>query len=293
MTKARCGAIYRALDAISSRPWGTKPLAYRLSFDLSRANQRRTLALGCASSSGGHPNAVPPSGCELVRLELRCANACASRGLARDQGRPPHPHRRAYGIGQDACGLSGCDRRPGSTGSRGRAPRCDAGRLRVAAQGAVERHSSQSRGAAGRHPGATAPERARGCRNPHLGQNGRHARSRARPDAPPSAAHPGDDAGIALRFARLGVRARDAQDRAVGDRRRNPRCRAEQARRASRLVAGEARGAVRRPPAAHWPLRHAKSDSFGCRISWPAPPRTASQPRRLRSSTRDISVGAI
>ena len=118
----------------------------------------------------------------------------------------------------------------------------------------------QSRGAAGRHPGAAAPERACRCRHPHLGQNGRHARRRARADAPPPAAHSGDDAGIALRSARLAVRARDAGERPLGDRRRNPRGRAEQARRPSRFVAGEARGFVRRPPAAHRPLGHAEPD---------------------------------
>ena len=221
------------------------------------------------------------------------ANPRASRSVAGDQGRPPHPHRRADRIGQDASGVSCGDRRPGATGSRRPARGCDASHLRLAPQGVIERHPSQPRSASGWDPRATAPERARRRRNPHLGQNGRHAPCRARPDAPPPAAHPGDDAGIALRSARLGIRARDARERPVGDRRRNPRRRTEQARRPSRLVAGEAGGALRRPPAAHRPLGHAESDSIPSPISSLARRPTARPPRRSRSSTRGISAGAI
>ena len=72
--------------------------------------------------------------------------------MAADQGRPPHADRRADRLRQDAGRLPGGDRRPGAAGPRGRARRRDAGRLRLAAQGAVERHPAQPRSAARRHP---------------------------------------------------------------------------------------------------------------------------------------------
>ena len=77
---------------------------------------------------------------------------------------------------------------------------------------------------------------------------------------PPAAAHPRDHAGIALRPPRLGIRPQDAGDDPLGDRRRDPRDRAEQARRPSRLVARAPLGALRRQAPAHRPLGDAEPD---------------------------------
>ena len=96
--------------------------------------------------------------------------------------------------------------------------------------------------------------------DPHLGQDGRHRRVRAGAHASPAAAHRRDHAGIALRPARLGIRPQDAGDDPLGDRRRDPRDRAEQARRPSRLVARAPLGALRRPAPAHRPLGDAEPD---------------------------------
>ena len=74
------------------------------------------------------------------------------------KARSPHPHRSADRLGQDARRLPGGDRRTGAAGSRRAADRRNARRLRFPAQGAVERHPSQPRGPAGRHPGTAAPE---------------------------------------------------------------------------------------------------------------------------------------
>ena len=149
------------------------------------ARPGRRSALPCAPVPAELPLAVPPGGRELVRHELRRADSGSSRSLAGNQGWPPHPHRSADRLGQDARGLPGGDRRTGAAGSRRAADRRNARRLRFPAQGAVERHPSQPRGPAGRHPGTAPPERASRGRNPHLGQDGRHAVGRARADAPP------------------------------------------------------------------------------------------------------------
>ena len=107
-----------------------------------------------------------------------------------------------------------------------------------------------------------APRPAR-CRDQRLGPHRRHDLDRAGEDAPPRAAYPRHHAGIALRAARLGIGPQDAGDDALGDRRRDPRRRAEQARRASGAVARTARGALRRQAAAHRPLRDAEPDRRG------------------------------
>ena len=101
--------------------------------------------------------------------------------MAGDPGRPQRAHRGADRLGQDAGRLSRGDRRAGAPGRRGRTARRDADRLRLAAEGALERHPQESRGAARRHPRGVARARPAGCRNPHLGAHRRHAAGRARP----------------------------------------------------------------------------------------------------------------
>ena len=220
----------------------------------------------------------------MVRRDIRRADRCPGGSLARNQGRPPHADRGADRLRQDARRLPCGDRRSDPARSRRTSDRRDPGGLRLAAQGAVERHSSQPRGAAGRHPGKASADRPARRRDPHLGAHGRYARRRTRADAPPPAAHPGDDAGIALRPAWLRVRAQDAGDHALGDRRRNPRGRAEQARRASRPVARTPWRALRRPVAAHRPLRDAKPDQRGC--SFPCRRRVRRRTGRRASGHR-------
>ena len=75
---------------------------------------------------------------------------------------------------------------------------------------------------------------------------------------------------------------------AHGDRRRNPRHGAEQARRASGAVAGAAGRPVRRQAGAHRPVGDAEPDRGRSRICWAAPPTS----RRARSSIPAISARA-
>ena len=176
---------------------------------------------------------------------------------------------------------------------RRRARRRDAGRLRLAAQGAVERHPAQPRGAARRHPrascgGAACPtsRSAPGCA-PATRPPAERDRMRRRP---PHILVTTPESLYILLGSESGRKmlATDAH----GDRRRNPRHGAEQARRASRAVARTARGAVRRPAAAHRPVGDAEADRRRSRISWSAPRRTDARPRRSRSSTPAISARA-
>ncbi len=83
-----------------------------------------------------------------------------------------------------------------------------------------------------------------------------------------AAAHRGDDAGVALHPARVGVRPEDARHDTYGHRRRNPRHRGHEARLASRAVA---RAAWMRSPVAAsraWGFRPRRSRSRKSRNSW-------------------------
>ena len=103
---------------------------------------------------------------------------------------------------------------------------------------------------------------------------------RARADAPAAAAYPRDDAGIALRSARLGVRPQDAGDSPHGDRRRNPCDRPEQARRPPDACPsnGSPPSAATSCCASACPPRKIRSAPL--RIFWSAPLRTAHRPPR-------------
>ena len=180
---------------------------------------------------------------------------------------PPHADCRADRLGQDARGVPCGDRRTGAPGARRTSDRRDPGGLRLAAEGAVERHSPQSGGAARRASGRTPPERGCPMSRSAPGCGPATRRRRARAHAPAAAAYPGDDAGIALRPARLGIGPQDAGDRPLGDRRRNPCDRAEQARRPSRALARAPRRPLRRPVAAHRPFGHAKPGQRRCAFS--------------------------
>ena len=164
------------------------------------------------------------------------------------QARPARADRGADRLGQDAGGVPRGDRRAGArralaAAAAGRDP----GRLRLAAQGAVQRHPAQPGGAAGRHPRGAAARRAcpTSTSAPGCAPATRRTAS-ATAHAQAAAAHPRHHAGVALHPARLGVGPRDARDHAHRDRRRDPRAGAEQARRAPRAVARAAGRAVRR-----------------------------------------------
>ena len=163
-------------------------------------------------------------------------------GLAGDRGRAAGADRRPDRFRQDARRVSRRDRRARQAGARGPPRRRDADRLRLAAEGALERHPAQSRS---RRSPASAPSCARmglpEVEIRSLRAHRRHAAARARRDAPPPAAHHRHHPGIALHPARLAIRPRDAGDDAHRDRRRDPRGGGEQARRASRAVARAAR----------------------------------------------------
>ena len=78
--------------------------------------------------------------------------------MAGDPGGPAYADRGADRIGQDARRLSRGDRCPGAAGTRRPAAGRDPGRLRLAAEGALERHPAQPRSAARRDPrGAASP----------------------------------------------------------------------------------------------------------------------------------------
>ena len=211
-------------------------------------------------------------------------------------------------IRQDARGLPRGHRRAGAPGARARAQGRNPDRLRLAAQGAVERHQVQPRSAARRHPRGAAGAGLARRRYPHLGAHRRHARRRARPHAPSSAAYRGDHAGIALHPARLGIGPRHARDHPDRDRRRDPRIGAQQARHPSGGLARAPGGAVRQPAAARRPLRHAEADRGGRAFSgrsgfgqrrrrrlhhrrYRPPPRARSRARGSGRSARSRDVG--
>ena len=111
----------------------------------------------------------------------------------------------------------------GPPGPRRRAAEPDTDPLCFAAQGAEQRHSQESGCSAGRdrETGCVAGSRARA--DSHRRAHRRHAGCGAPADGQESAAHPGDDARVALHSA---DRRRAAEDAVVGahaDRRRDSR----------------------------------------------------------------------
>ena len=86
---------------------------------------------------------------------ISATDRAATGRVAGNCQRTSRADRRAHRLGQDAGRVSGRDRCAGPPRRRRRARRGDAGRLRLAAQGAVQRHPAQPRAAAGRHRGRT------------------------------------------------------------------------------------------------------------------------------------------
>ncbi len=215
----------------------------------------------------------------LVSAHVRGADARAGRGLAGDPLRPQHADRRADGFRQDAGRIPGCDRRSGPPRRRAGAAGRDRRRLRLAAEGAVERRAHQSRSADRRYPRRAPATLAARRRNPHDGAHRRHAAGRPRQDAQAAAAYRGHDAGIAVHPAGFGIRPAHAVDDAHGDRRRSARARAEQARQSSCAFARAAGCAVRTSSHAHWSFCDAEADrrggevldGFSIRVAEPGP----------------------
>ena len=166
----------------------------------------------------------------------------------------------------------------------------DADRLCLAAEGAVERHPART--SKRRSPASREELRARGLPDVEIrtwvrtGDTPSAERDR---DAPPAAAHPRDDAGIALHPARLRIRPPHAGDREDRHRRRDPRGRAEQARLASGAVARAARRAVRPAVAAHRPVGDAEADRGGRALPGRRRPPGGPAAATARSSTPAIA----
>ncbi len=118
-------------------------------------------------------------------------------------------------------------------GLRGAAAGRGARRLRLAAEGAERRHPQEPRRAAPRHPQAGRGGRPGGAAHHGRGAHRRHDAAGARGDAADAAAHPRDDAGVALSAADGGAQPRHAAHGAHGDRRRDPRGDRHAPRRAS------------------------------------------------------------
>ena len=242
--------------------------------------------LFCRSHRHEPSHPVSPRGRGVVRRPLRITHTGAGAGLAGDPGWPPYADRRPDRIGQDPRRVPGGDRRVGPPGAGRRARRRDAGGLRLATEGAVQRHPAQPGGAARRHPRGAARARTARRRDPHLGAHRRHATGRAAAHASPPAAHRRHHPGVALHPARLRFRPRDAGDHAHGHRRRDPRHGAEQARRASGPVARTSGCAVRRQAAAHRPVGDPEPDRDRSRTCWSARRRIGHARRRTATDHR-------
>ncbi len=110
---------------------------------------------------------------------------------------------------------------------------------------------------AGVRPRAAAHHRCRAHR--------RHHRRRTRRHAAHAAAHPGDDARVAVSAADIGTRPADAAHRPHGHRRRNPRRHRHAPRRTPRALARTAAAARRSSAAPARPLGDAEAGGRGRR----------------------------
>ena len=219
------GAAERGLRA-TARVWHTTEPT--VSHGISRRTNHRT---------------VPSRHRGLAGPPVRGADRRPGARVAVDRGRRGRAGDRADGLRQDARGLPRVPRPPGEGRDGGRARGSHARAVRVAAEGAVERHPRQPRAAArrdrraGRGDGLPAP--AHSHRRPHR----RHHRARAAGRREASAAHPGHHAGVVLHLADQRVGSQGAARRAHRDHRRDSRGRARQARRPPGPVARAARRA--------------------------------------------------
>src|SRR5262249_52493659 len=168
------------------------------------------------------PPPLPPRRPRLVPKPPRRADPAPARGLAARPRREERPRRRAHRLGQDPRRVPLRDRQPVRAGPR--APRRDAGGLRLAAARALERRAEEPPGAARGDPRARPrPSRAASAR-----AHWRYEGLRADRDDEAAAPHPGHDPGVALPAAHLRGRPDHAADDPDRYRRRDPRPRARQ-----------------------------------------------------------------
>ena len=187
--------------------------------------------------------------------------------MAGDPVRPACADRRAHRLGQDPGRVSCGDRRTRASRRRAALAGRNLGRLRLTAQGAIERRAHQSASAARRDSRRAAKVRLSQCGNPYLCTHRRYAAVRTHANAQTPAAYRGDDARVAVHPARLRIRSRNAGEYAQRDRRRNPRTRTEQARRTSGAVAGAAGSLVRAAFDADRLVGDAEADRRNCKVS--------------------------
>ena len=205
--KARRGALYRSPDAIPARPLGNRaawtPTSLRLTAARTRSRRRQAASrLPAAIRTLFHPAVAAWFAASFAAPTPAQAEAWPAIQAGR------HTLIAApTGSGKTLAAFLAAIDELVRQGLDGGARRRDAGRLRLAAEGAVQRHPPQPRGAARRHPRASWRRAA--CPTSRSAPRCAPAtrRRRARPHAPPPAAHPRDHAGIALRAARLAVRA--------------------------------------------------------------------------------------
>src|SRR5450631_356609 len=95
---------------------------------------------------------VPSCRRPLVQPALCRTDGAASSRVARDSGAAQRPDCRAHRVRQDAGCLPRCHRQPCPARYRGALAGRDTGRLRVAPQGAVQRHPEEPGAAHCRHP---------------------------------------------------------------------------------------------------------------------------------------------
>ena len=175
---------------------------------------------------------VHTSGAGVVRQGVRGAHAGPGAGLAGDRDRRAHADLGAHRLGQDAGRLPVGARPPRRRAER----RPHAARLRVAAEGALLRRREEPARAAARD------RRRRQGRPAHR----RHAAEGPARHGPPPAGHPHHHARVAVPDADQPGRE-DLRRHGAGDRRRDPRRRADQARR--RTWRSRSSGWRRRPAA--------------------------------------------
>ncbi len=236
------------------------------------------------------PRPLPSCRPEVVPGPPRRAHTAAARRLAGDPRGPEHAHRGSDRLGKDSRGLPLGDRRLDPPGVR--AEGRDADPLRLAAARALERRPEEPPGAARRDPRARP-----GCSgSPRSRPDGRHALRRTHGDDPPAAAHPRDDAGVALSPPDERGRPESAAYGFDGHRRRDPRAHPRQERQPSRALARTSRAPRRPAPSARRPLGHTEAARRGRPV--PRRRRARLHARRLRhvpdagSRHRDPAVSA-
>ena len=183
--------------------------------------------------------------------------------MARDRTRAAHADIGAHGVGEDAGGVPDVRGRAGAAGAVGGASGRDAGGVRLAAEGAVERHPTQPVGAAGGDDGAGGRDGDAAAGDPGRGAHGRHHGVGAAGDGATAAAHPHHHAGVAVHPADVGERAEGPRGRAHAHRRRGARRRREQARSAPEPVGGAAVRAGVGAGDTHWAVGDAAAHRGG------------------------------